>query len=326
MRKLIVMPDDSIGPIVEAIAAATRSLRIKMFSLSEPRILDALVKAHKRSVKIRVLLNPARRSGEIQNRGSHQVLMETGIDVLDTNPVFAVTHEKSMVVDDTSAIIGSLNWDPENFEQARDFAVVSTDAEEVAEVIECFEADWSRQPFTPRSKSNLIWCPEGGREKIAAFIDETRHSLYVQNERFQDTIIVEHLVRAKLRGVKVHVMTRLSHSLHRRKLVEGFGDLRILRDVGIGVRKVRHMRLHSKVLIGDKSRAVVGSINLSSGSFDDRRELAIRLRDREVVDQLYKVVHEDWRHAHALDLTDEALLAGSDSRANKVAAAESVET
>src|SRR5689334_18072093 len=79
MRKLIVMPDDTIGPLLEAIGNARQSLRIKMFSLSEPRVLDALRKAHKRKVNIRVLLNPARRNGEIQNRGSRQMLLETGI-------------------------------------------------------------------------------------------------------------------------------------------------------------------------------------------------------------------------------------------------------
>jgi cardiolipin synthase A/B len=278
MRKLIVMPDDTIGPLLEAIGNSRQSLRIKMFSLSEPRVLNSLLKAHKRKVNIRVLLNPARRNGETQNRGSRKVLLDAGIDVLDTNPAFAVTHEKSMVVDDSTVWIGSLNWDPVNFEKDRDFAVVSDHWGDVAEVIECFDADWSRRRFEPRESSGLVWCP-GCRDNIAAFIDQAKHSLFVQNERFQDAVIVEHLVRAKLRGVKVHVMTRLSHSLQGKKLVEGLGDLRIMRDVGIGVRKVRHHRLHSKVLLADKSRALIGSINLSSTSFDDRRELAIQISD-----------------------------------------------
>ena len=61
-RSLIVLPDDSAKPILDAIDAAGKSLRIKMFALSDPRILEALIRAHKRAVKIRVMLNPARRS------------------------------------------------------------------------------------------------------------------------------------------------------------------------------------------------------------------------------------------------------------------------
>jgi cardiolipin synthase len=307
-RKLIVMPDDSIEPVLEAINSAAKSLRVKMFSLSDPRVLHALIHAHRRKVKARVLLNPARHSGETQNRAARQALRREGIDVLDTNPSFGVTHEKSMVIDDKTALIGSLNWDPDNFEETRDFAVLSTDPDEVDEVIECFEADWTRQPFEARRASTLIWCPGAGRQRIAQFIDEAKHSLFVQNERYQDPIIVEHLVRAKMRGVRVHVMTRPSHALRARKLFEGVADLRIMNDVGIGIHKIRRIKLHAKMLLADKSRAVIGSINLTSSSFDDRRELAIHSDDPAVLRRLVKIVHDDWRNSHALDLSDRAVL------------------
>lgn len=306
-RSLIVLPDDSAEPLLELIHGARQSLRIKMFALSDPRILRALIRAHGRGVKIRIMLNPARRSGEIQNTGSRHALREAGIDVLDSNPAFEVTHEKSMVCDDTTALIGSANWEPDNFEKTRDYGIVTTDAAEVSEIIECFEADWSRRPFEPPRSSSLIWSPGKGRAQIAEFIDSAKHSLYVQNERYQDAIIVEHLVRAKLRGVKVHVMTRPSHSLHADKLVEGVGDMRIMKDVGIGIRKIRHLRLHAKMLLADRSHAIVGSINLAPGSFDTRRELAIRVKDREIVERLTGIVHDDWKNSRALDLSDHGL-------------------
>ncbi len=306
-RSLIVLPDDSAKPILDAIDAAAKSLRIKMFALSDPRILEALIKAHKRGVNIRVMLNPARRSGEIQNKGSRSVLRAAGIDVLDTNPAFDVTHEKSMVVDDRMAFIGSLNWEPENFEKTRDYAVMTTIAQDVNEVIDCFEADWSRQSYSPRKSSDLIWCPGPGREHIARFIDEAKHSLYIQNERYQDAVIVEHLVRAKMRGVKIHIMTRPSHSLRAEKLVEGIGDLRIMQDVGIGIHKIKQLKLHAKMLLADGSRAIVGSINLTPGSFDRRRELAIRLKQHDIVSRLSKVVHKDWENSRPFDLSDKGL-------------------
>jgi cardiolipin synthase A/B len=305
-RSLIVLPDDSAKPIIGAIDRAAQSLRIKMFSLSDPVILSALINAHKRGVKTRVMLNPARRSGAVQNRGSRGVLREAGLDVLDTSPAFDVSHEKSMVVDDQMALIGSLNWDQENFERMRDYAVMTSEVREVREVIECFEADWSRKPFAPPKSSHLIWCP-GGRSALAAFIESAKHSLYIQNERYQDALITEHIVRAKLRGVKVHVLTRPSHSLRADKLVEGVGDLRIMHDIGVGIHKLKHLRLHSKMMLADKSRAIIGSMNLSPGSLDTRRELAIDLKDHHVVTRLWSVVHQDWKNSHPLDLSDEGL-------------------
>ena len=62
-RSLIVLPDDAATPILEAIQGAAKSLKIKMFVFSDPALLAAVCDAHRRGVKVRVMLNPARRSG-----------------------------------------------------------------------------------------------------------------------------------------------------------------------------------------------------------------------------------------------------------------------
>lgn len=196
-----------------------------------------------------------------------------------------------------------------NLTETRDYAVLTTHASEVAEIIHCFEADWERRPFEVDHSALLIWCTANGRDRIARFIDEAKHTLFVQNERYQDPVIIERLVRAKMRGVKVHVMARPPHKLKREKLVEAVGGLRIMNDVGIGVHKLKHLTLHGKMLLADHSRAIVGSINLAPGSFDSRRELAIEVHSSNVVERLREIAHHDWKHSQPLDLTDEGLLA-----------------
>ena len=307
--RLIVLPDDSPAPILEAIEGAGRSVRIKMFVFSDPALLNAVIAAQQRGVHVRVMLNPARRSGEQDNEDTRHALTRAGIDVNDANPAFALTHEKSMVVDDSTAIVKSLNWTTADLTQTRDYAVVTQRARDVSEIVECFEADWHRKTFEPREKSHLIWCPGPGRHRISQFIDEAKHRLFVQNERFQDMVIIEHLVRAKTRGVKVHVMARKPHSLKESKLVEGVGGLRILEDVGIKTHTLTHPRLHGKMLLADGRAAIVGSINFAAGSLDGRRELAIEVRDRGVVRRLEKVVKHDWEHSHPIDLSEEGVLA-----------------
>jgi cardiolipin synthase len=308
-RSLVVLPDDSAKPILDAIHRATKSLRIKMFIFTDPSLMSAVMDAHRRGVNVRVMLNPKRRSGVSENDQTRNTLQSAGIDVLDSNPAFDLTHEKSMVVDDTTAFVKSLNWDSENLTETRDYAIITTEPHEVTEIVNCFEADWSRQDFSGDKNAQLIWCRGNGRERITEFIDSARHSLWLQNERYQDQMIIEHLVRAKTRGVKVHVMARAPHTLKKEKLLEGVGGLRILNDVGIDVRKLKGLKLHAKMLLADGERAIIGSINLAPGSFDSRRELAIEVGDKHVVDRLHDVVRHDWKHSHPLDLTDEGLLA-----------------
>jgi cardiolipin synthase A/B len=308
-HSLIVLPDDGAEPLLSAIDSARKTLRVKMFLFSDPSLLKAVIAAKKRGVGVRVMLNPARRSGEADNKITKKRLQQAGILVRDSNPAFDVTHEKSMVVDDQTGFVKSLNWTTKNLEETRDYAVVTTRAKEVDEIIECFEADWKRKPFRGSANGEMIWCKGNGRDRICRFIDEAKHTLFVQNERYQDAVIIERLVRAHERGVKVHVMARPPHKLKKEKLTEGVGGLRILDDVGIKVHRLKHLKLHAKMLLADKSRAIVGSINLTPGSFDSRRELAIEVYAPSVVERLVQVAHHDWKHSHPLDLTDEGLLA-----------------
>jgi cardiolipin synthase len=127
-------------------------------------------------------------------------------------------------------------------------------------------------------------------------------------------LIIECLVRAARLGVKIHVMARPPHTLKKEKLVEGVGGLRIMDDVGIKIHKLKHLKLHGKMLLADGVVAIVGSINFAAGSLDGRRELAIQVRDSHVVERLDQVARHDWHHSHPLDLSVEGLLADLEDR------------
>jgi len=308
-HQLIVLPDDTAKPIVDAIAGASKALNVRMFLFTDATLLQAVLAAHKRGVKVRVMLNPARRSGESENDEARKVLTDAGIKVHDSNPAFDLTHQKSMVIDDAVGFVESLNWEPKDLTKTRDYAIVTTHGHEVAEMVSCFDADWEHKDFKPQSDSPLIWCPNNGRQRVAQFIDATQHTLWLQNERYQDQVIIERLVRAIMRGVKVHILAKPPHSLKPDKLIEGVGGLRILQDVGAKVHTLKHLKLHAKMFLADSERAIIGSINIAPGSFDSRRELAIETNDPKAVKRLEKVAQHDWDQSHKLDLSDAALLA-----------------
>jgi len=306
-RSIIVFPDDTIKSIVDAIDGAGKSILIKMFLFSDPELLNTVIAAKLRGVKVKVMLNPSRRTGEDENEDTRTKLEAAGIEVRDSNPSFIITHEKSMVVDGRIAFVKSLNWETKNFTETRDYAIVTSHPHEVEEIILCFEADWHRKDFDPGEDARLIWCSLNGRSRIARFIDQAKHTLFIQNERFQDMVIIERIVRAASRGVTVHVMACPPHTLKMEKIVEGVGGLRIMDDIGIKIHKLKHLKLHGKMLLADGCRAIIGSINLAPGSFDHRRELAIEVHDADVIERLQKIAHHDWENSHTLDLSDDGL-------------------
>jgi len=302
--QLIVMPDDTVKPILGAIGEAESTLDICMFVFNDEDFLAAIIAARLRGAQVRVMLNSARRGGLTENQQAHTALQAAGIQVRDGHPKFDVTHQKSIVIDNKKGIIQSLNWKAGGAYAARDYAIVTTRREEVEEMRRCFDADWMRDDFLVREGSRLVWCPENGRHRLTSFIDSAEHSLIVQNERYQDMAVIECLVRATMRGVKVHILTRAPHTLKPDKVLEGASGLRILHDVGAKVHTMRELKLHAKAILADDKYAIVGSINFSPGSFDSRRELAIETSCRGVVERLRVTMKHDWSKSIRIDLSE----------------------
>src|SRR4030095_5936209 len=187
--------------------------------------------------------------------GTYRRLTAAGGEVKDTHPAYPVTHEKSLIIDRRLALIKSLNWASKNFTKTRDYAVMTADPREVQEISDCFNADWDRLDFDTEMNTRLMWCPGNGRAKIARFIDEAKHDLCLQNERYQDLTIIEHLVRARRREVHVRLMSLPPHSLKEKKVFEGVNGLRLMHDVGIKIHKLRALHLHAKTFLHDGQAA-----------------------------------------------------------------------
>src|SRR5262245_53381509 len=97
---LIVLPDDTIKAILEPVESAKRTLQIRMFLFTEPALLRAVIAAKQRGVHVRVMLNPARRNGKSENEKARKALLAAGVQVRDSSAAFALTHQKSMVIDE----------------------------------------------------------------------------------------------------------------------------------------------------------------------------------------------------------------------------------
>ena len=200
-HRLSVQPDDGTAPVVELIDGAQQSLRVKQFTLTDSTLMSALIHAHQRHVDVRIMLNPHRSSGDRANDESFKALHQAGLKIEWSNPAFAVTHEKSMTIDDTVTLISTFNFATKYFTETRDYGIVTAEPTQVAEVIAGFEADWHRKPFQPKTDSGLLWSSNNSRQIMAWFIDTAKKDLIVQHPKFVDATIVERIAAARKRGV-----------------------------------------------------------------------------------------------------------------------------
>ena len=238
--QVIVQPDDGVRPVLALIEQARRSLRIKQFNFSHPTLLDAVIEAHRRGVAVQVMLNPARSSGDRANDDAFETLKAAGVDVEWTSPRFAVTHEKSMVIDGQRALIATFNFAEKYFTQTRDYGLVISDQAEVREIEACFAADRAHGAFHPSEPSALLWSTRNSRRLMSAFVASARHRLDIQHPKFVDAAILDRISAAAHRGVRVPLLCGGKHGISEWDILDTFASLRLLDRFGVKVRRQKH--------------------------------------------------------------------------------------
>jgi len=303
-QRLLVMPDDGGAAVVELIDQAHHLLLLKQFKLQSDAVEQALKRARERGVQVRVMLNPHTSGGDRWNDEANALLQGWGIEVLWTSESFPVTHEKSMVIDRSAVLIATFNLADKYFNETRDYGVVSHDPAVVEQVIAGFEADWHRQFFVPRLDVGLVWSSAHSRGQMAKVIDRATKTLWIQHPKFVDAVILERVVSARDRGVKVRVLCGGKHGLSDWDVYDTFSSLRVLELCGVKIRRQKRPKLHAKLILVDGKAAMTGSMNIDRSAFDVRRELGIEVDAPQVVQRLIDTFERDWREAKKYSAPD----------------------
>ena len=308
--RILVQPDDGALPLLQLISDAQHSIYIKQFTFTHPDLLQAVIAANRAGRDVRVMLNPHRSSGDRANDVPFAELQAAGVKVEWANPAFAVTHEKSMVIDDRLALVATFNLAEKYLTETRDYGLVTDQPVEVAQIRDCFIADWERKPFHPRPGSALLWSNQNSRGMMSAFIDSARHTLDIQHPKFVDATILERIVQARARGVRVRLLCGGKHGISSWDVLDTFASLRVLSHMDVKVRKQKNYRLHAKLIIVDDKAALIGSMNIDRSAFDLRRELGAVVTAKAAVQLLGKVFESDWDLSHHYDAPDPLLSQG----------------
>ena len=303
-QRLLVMPDDGAEAVVALIDQAQSQLLIKQFKLQSEAVEQALLRAQQRGVQIRVMLNPHTSGGDRWNDEAYALLEGWGVEVAWTSERFPVTHEKSMVIDGQAALIATFNLSDKYFTETRDYGVVSHDPMVIEQVVAGFQADWERVAFDPRLDVGLVWSNVHSRGQMARVIDSAQESLRIQHPKFVDAVILERLVAAQQRGVKVRVLCGGKHGLSDWDVYDTFSSLRLLEHAGVKIRRQKLPKLHAKLILVDEQAALTGSMNIDRSAFDLRRELGIEVDAPDVIARLSQAFNADWEAAKKYSAPD----------------------
>jgi phosphatidylserine/phosphatidylglycerophosphate/cardiolipin synthase-like enzyme len=279
---------------MDFLKSAQKTVSLKLFTFTHPLFLETVMALHKKGVRVRVMLNSAKATGERLNDTFFEKMKSTGIEVQWSNPSFLVTHEKSIIVDGKSALLATFNFMEKYFQATRDYGVLTNDPAQVEQVQKCFDCDWKREPFHPLEDVGLAWSPGHARHLVCKFIDRAHKRIDVQHPKFAEPVIFERMLAAIERGVRVRILCGGKHGLHQPDLMYSFALWRLMSQAGARVHKQKNLRAHAKLLVVDDKQALLGSQNFDQPAFDLRREVAMELYDATIVHDLTTMYERDW--------------------------------
>jgi phospholipase D len=105
--ELCFTPPSGCSAVIERrISQALSSIYVQAYGMTSATIVEALIKAHKRGVKVRVLLDKSNLKDKWSKRS---LLVDSGVDV-GIDKVSGIAHNKIIIIDQQIVITGSFNF------------------------------------------------------------------------------------------------------------------------------------------------------------------------------------------------------------------------
>ena len=290
---LITEPEAGIAPVLSLIQQASSSIDLVMYQLKDTDIEQALAADQKRGVLVRVLLNGGYygKKESTGNDAAYQYLSSNGVSVQWSPTYFALTHQKTLVVDGKTAMIMTMNLTPQYYASGREFIVVDSDSADVTAIEAAFADDWKSGHASASNGDSLVWSP-GSEQALLALINGAQTSLDIYNEEMADTNITNALEDAVRRGVRVHI--EMTYASNWKKAFIAL----VAAGASIHTFAAKApLYIHAKVIIADEDKAFIGSENFSSNSLNKNRELGIIVSDQATISSLEATFQKDWANA-----------------------------
>ncbi len=303
--KVFVEPEAGEQPITSAILGAQKSVWVEMYLLTDRSIIRALEEVAHRKVDVRVMLELHPFGGGANPQRTLDLLKAAGVQAQATNASFALTHEKNMIIDGTTAYIMTSNFTRAALGGSsggkygtsnREYDIVDSNAQDVQDIIALFNSDWNHTT-AQATNLNLVVSPINSRNTFVTLIEGAHNTLFIAAEEMLDSGVEQALVRAGKRGVHVQVLLPSAKGSSSDSNRQG---INAIHQNGIQVKEDPRLYMHAKIIIADGQKAFVGSENISTQSLDKNRELGILVADSSVLNTLQQTFQRDWNESRSV--------------------------
>lgn len=279
--------------LVARISTSQETIDTALYDLSSERVADALIAAHRRGVKIRIVTDDSH-----MDRKAVTAVIDAGIPLVNDNGRYLM-HNKFFIFDGHEVWTGSYNVTVNGAYRNNNNALL-LDSVEMAEYYtrefeemfsdRCFGrcsggffSSFSQQGFFTAGSIpvEVYFSPDSEIEPVLTReIENAQESVRFMAFSFTSDALAEVLIKVASQGVKV---TGIMES---RGTGTRYSEYRRLRVSGVTVyRDKNRYAMHHKVFIIDNHTVITGSYNYSKNAEENNDENLIIIRDKNVTEE-----------------------------------------
>ncbi|MEV0486640.1 phospholipase D-like domain-containing protein [Streptomyces sp. NPDC050508] len=281
--------------IYDFINSATSSLDMTMYELEDTTAVNDLIALENKGVTVRVVLDTAHQSA---NSSAYTALTNAGVGVVWSSSSFVYTHQKTITVDGTKSLVLTGNLTSQYYSTGRDYGVFTDDTRDVAAIEKVFNADYAGTSITPTDGDHLLWSPTDSRSRLLTVINAATTTLDVEELEFSDSTVVNAIVARAKAGVTVRVVLESPSSYS--------SEVSAIKAAGgtvVGYSDPNGFYIHAKAMVADYGLSTqeveAGSMNISSNSLSNNRELGIILTGTGVAQSVATTIETTFKSDYA---------------------------
>ncbi|MFI1368307.1 phospholipase D-like domain-containing protein [Streptomyces griseochromogenes] len=281
--------------VYDFVDSATSTLDMTMYELEDTTAVNDLIALKAKGVTVRVILD---RQHKTANNSAYTALKNAGIGVVWSSSAFVYTHQKTITVDGAKSLILTGNLTSQYYATSRDYGVLDDDTRDVASIEKVFNADYAAASVTPTDGDHLLWSPTDSRNRLVSVVDTATKTLDVEELELSDSTVVDAIVARAKAGVAVRVVLEnpSSYSSQVSSIKAAGGKV-------VGYSDSNGFYIHAKAMVADYGLSTqeveAGSMNISSNSLSNNRELGIILTGTGVAQPVAQTIETTFNGDYA---------------------------
>ena len=278
------------GPLVAAIDAARVSVDMAAYSLSLNSVRDALIRAYKRGLQVRIVME-----SDNMDRSDPQALKDAGIPMLGDRRQ-GLMHDKFVVIDRSEVWMGSMNFtdsgaykDNNNLMRIRSTKIAEDYTTEFNEMFVDDKFGSNDVPATPNPRVTLDGTPveiyfspdDHVQKAILPLLQNAQSSIYFLAYSFTADPLGEAIRQRAAAGVKV------SGVMESDQVASNVGtEFDPFRAAKLDIRLDGNPgQMHHKVMVIDGGIVVLGSYNFTASAESTNDENVLIIYDPQIAAQ-----------------------------------------